>query len=460
MLGPPESTRRAHGGDAAMGAGKPPLIAGEPGEVTRELQRRTLQLEQSERRFRDVIERNADAIVVVDEIGVVRFANTAAAELFGRLREELIGRAFGFPLVAGETTELDLVSRGGPRVAEMRVVESEWEEQPAFIATLRDVTERHNAEQTARRLIREQADRAAAERAARKFRFLAESSTVLSSSLDTGATLSALARLCASEVAEWVTGYLFDAMGVLQHVEVAHRDAAQAEPLREPGKPPRRGSRVHAVVQRLREGGPLLLTETKAEDLGWLTEDEHGRKSLDALGAVSLMLVPLTARGHLLGAIALVCPASRHQFDVQDLALAEDVASRAALAIDNARLYEEARTANQTKSDLLAAISHDLRTPLSAIIGYADLLEEGIPETLSERGAPLVRRMRISAKHLTYLIDELLAFAKLDARREIQIRDIDLRDLGTETAAIVEPLAREKGLQLTVELPERPVPMR
>src|SRR5688572_30831794 len=131
--------------------------------LRRELERRTDDLRRSEARFRDVIERNADAIVVVDETGLVRFVNSAATKLFGATRQQLLDTAFGFPLVTGETTELDLPRNGDPRVAEMRVVESEWEGETACIASLRDVTERKRAEYDARELIREHAARSAAE---------------------------------------------------------------------------------------------------------------------------------------------------------------------------------------------------------------------------------------------------------------------------------------------------------
>src|SRR5688572_9316534 len=171
--------------------------------LRRELDKRTGELERSEARFRDVIESNADAIVVVDETGVVRFVNRAAIRLFDMSREQLLGSSFGFPLVTGETTELDLPRNGDPRVAEMRVVESEWEGLTACIASLRDVTERRRAERDARELIREHAARAAAEEAAQRLRFLLESSTVLASSLDYAAILSALARLCVAKIADW-----------------------------------------------------------------------------------------------------------------------------------------------------------------------------------------------------------------------------------------------------------------
>ena len=149
-------------------------LQAERARLNEELALRTRQLAESEARFRDIIERNADAIIVVDTDGVVRFANDKAAELFGKSSDLLIGHPFGFPMVAGETTELDLAADGAVRVVEMRVVESMWQADDACIATLRDVTEQKRAAQSERSLIREQAARSAAEEALRRFRFLAE----------------------------------------------------------------------------------------------------------------------------------------------------------------------------------------------------------------------------------------------------------------------------------------------
>jgi signal transduction histidine kinase len=115
-----------------------------------------------------------DGVVVVDEQGCVRFANRAAEEMFGLDEGGLVGDEFGFPIVAGVTTELDLVSRGEPCVLEMRVVETTWDDRPALLASLRDITARRRAEEERQELFRAQTARAEAERALRaRDRFLA-----------------------------------------------------------------------------------------------------------------------------------------------------------------------------------------------------------------------------------------------------------------------------------------------
>jgi signal transduction histidine kinase len=436
-------------------------LAEELQDLRRELERRTRELERSETRFRDVIERNADAIVVVDETGVVRFVNRAATKLFGASREQLVGSPFGFPLVTEETTELDLPRNGDPRVAEMRVVESEWEGRSACIASLRDVTERKRAEHDARELIREHAARAAAEEAARRLQFLLESSTLLTSSLDHEAILAALARRCVPEIADWAVVYSVDDAGLPRRLEVAHREPAKEQLLRELQRLPIDPDSAHPGLEAVRAGRPILAKTVGDELLEWVTKDPRQLEIVRELGAASFMMVPIISRDHALGAIALVSAERRRLFDEQDLALAEDIAARAALAVANARLYEEARKANKTKSDFLAVVSHDLRTPLTAIIGYVDLMEMGVPDPLPDATLQRLQRIRTSATHLQYLLNELLIFARLDAgREEVRLADVDLRNIGREAAAVAEPLALERGLRLDLDLPENPVVLR
>jgi C4-dicarboxylate-specific signal transduction histidine kinase len=105
-------------------------------------------LQASEAQFRNIIEKNADGILVVDKEGVIRFVNAAAEVLLGRPAAQLRGEYFGYPLVAGHTTEVDILHpHAAPTVAEMRVVESEWEGLPVYLASVRDITAHKALEQ-------------------------------------------------------------------------------------------------------------------------------------------------------------------------------------------------------------------------------------------------------------------------------------------------------------------------
>lgn len=119
--------------------------AGDDPSVPEEYSRK---LHASETRFYNIIEKNADGIVIVNYDGVVFFANRAASNLFDRSKEELVGSTFGYPLAGQSATELDVRQPSGEtRTAEMRVVEIEWEDEPAYLASLRDITARKQMEQ-------------------------------------------------------------------------------------------------------------------------------------------------------------------------------------------------------------------------------------------------------------------------------------------------------------------------
>jgi len=109
-------------------------------------------LKVSKRNFHNIVERSADGIVVVDGEGKVCFVNQAAATLCGQRAEEFLGKPFDFPVAAGETTEIDITGdQGETSVGEMRVVDTEWEGKPAYLALLRDITDRKRAEKEIRR---------------------------------------------------------------------------------------------------------------------------------------------------------------------------------------------------------------------------------------------------------------------------------------------------------------------
>jgi signal transduction histidine kinase len=133
-----------------------------------------------ELRLRTIIDQVADGIVIAGADGMIRFVNSSAETLFGRPADDLLGEQFGFPVVAGEATEIDVLRPDGPVViAELRAVGIDWEGEAALLISLRDITERRQAEHQARELAREQAARAAAEAAEGRYRRLAQDMTAL-----------------------------------------------------------------------------------------------------------------------------------------------------------------------------------------------------------------------------------------------------------------------------------------
>ena len=425
------------------------VLRGRLAEVQRELDRATA-------RFRDVIERNADAQIVVTPDGMIRFANHAAERLFSRPAHQLVGSHFGFPVVGGETTEVELISRGAAVSAEMRVVRTEWEGERAYLASLRDITQRKHAEMEARRLVRVEADYAAAQAAARHQAFLLESTTLLTSSLDYRQTLATLARLCTRHVADWAVVYGIDEQGLPCRVAVEHRDPAKAAVAEELCRIPIEASTAHPVLEIVKSGRPSFVREITDEQLGAMKVSPREIEIARIMGVRSWLSVPMTARGRPVGAIALV--RATHSFTEGEIAIAQDIAHRAALAVDNAVLYQEAARANQTKSDFLAVVSHDLRTPMTAIIGYSDLMLAGIPDQLPEGSREYVQRVQRAAHHLLFLLNELLEFSRLEASAvTVKSAETNVGEVVRDVAAVMEGMAGQRGIALAIDLPEQPI---
>jgi signal transduction histidine kinase len=165
------------------------------------------------------------------------------------------------------------------------------------------------------------------------------------------------------------------------------------------------------------------------------------------------MIVPMVARDRVVGAVSISSTNPERCYDENDVSLIEDLAHRAALAVDNAWLYARAQAAVQAQGDLVAMISHDLRTPLTSMLGYADLLIAGIPDPLGQGSRRQVERIRASGQHLLYLIEQLVDFAQSDPDRgstEPVMQDVDAASLLQGVADLMEPLAVERGLSLSV----------
>jgi PAS domain S-box-containing protein len=285
--------------------------------------------------------------------------------------------------------------------------------------------------------------------AATRARFLAEAGQVLASSLDYEDTLTAVVRLAVPRIADWCTMHVVDDSGEFRRLEVAHADPRRLAAALEYEKLyPQRQDETSAVYRVIRSGNPELLADVTDELLAAAARTEDQLARLRSLGFRSAIVVPLIAHERTLGALTLIAAESARRYTEQDLETAQELARRAALAIDTARLYNEAHEASQAKSQFIAVMSHELRTPLNAVIGYTELLEGGIPGPLNEKQLAHIGRIRTGAWILTQTIDEILTFSRVDAGREVaHPHQIALTQVLNEAALLVEPTAVAKGLR-------------
>jgi PAS domain S-box-containing protein len=194
-------------------------------------------------------------------------------------------------------------------------------------------------------------------RAADSMRFLAEAGALLASaSLDYEATLAALSRLAVPRLADWCAVEIANDDGTTRQLGVAHVDPDKvryAEELRK-RYPPRPEDR-HGALEVIRTGKAEFLPDIPDELLVAGSRDAEHLRIARELGLRSAMILPLTARGRTLGALSLVNAESRRRFTQEDFTLAEQLAARAALAVDNARLYREAVQAQERFRSLITA---------------------------------------------------------------------------------------------------------
>ncbi|MDC0742540.1 sensor histidine kinase [Polyangium mundeleinium] len=276
-------------------------------------------------------------------------------------------------------------------------------------------------------VVEEQKARAAAERAEQRMKFLATASEILSESLDFSTRFAALARLCVQSMADWCVIDVVGEGGVVQRLGGAHREPGSEALLRqlEEQYAPDATS-PHPAAEVLRTGKPMLLPLLTDELLrAHAVDDEHARL-IRALGTCSAMAVPLSIRGQTLGVLSLGCAAPGRHYSTADLELATELARRAAISIDNARLYRDAQGAIRLRDEILSIASHELNTPMTSLKLDVQTLKRVTAQS-GEALPPSLTRVERQVKKLARLIEELLDVTRITTgRMHLQIEDVDL----------------------------------
>jgi PAS domain S-box-containing protein len=299
-------------------------------------------------------------------------------------------------------------------------------------------------------------------RAEQEQHLLADAGRVLSSSLDYRATLANICKLLVPIFADWCALDLLDRNGQVRHLEVAHVDPAKVEFAREYRRrfPAHPDDRV-GLMRVIRTGSPEFYPEVSDEHLAMGARDPEELRLLRELGPRSVIIVPLKARGRPLGALTVVTAESARRYTEEDLHVALELGSRAALAVDNARLFEEAREAvsqreealnelranDRRKDEFLAMLAHELRNPLAAIGNAVEFQGESNPNHEQiEWSLEVIGRQ---VKHLTRLIDDLLDVSRI-TQGKIQLRKAKIDAFPVLQSALqsVQPSIQERAHQI------------
>lgn len=419
-----------------------------------------------------IVDIAADAIIALDDgFRIVRF-NRGAEQIFGWTEAEMLGQPLDrlLPMASravhrghvrtfaeGPTDARRMADRrqiagmrrnGEQFPAEASIARVTLDGERTFMVTLRDVSERRRVEE--------------------RQKLLATAGWVLAASLDVESTMATIAELPVPLLGEWSLLELLLPDGTIRRAAGTHADALRHDDV---------ANLVSRAPMALSEE-PLALSagriahETEAQRIadvsGWLAAnfpEAATRVRVESLGASAVLLVPLRAGGRAIGALHLVRtkPGARHA--PEEVQVADQFAGLAALALENARLYQEARLAVRERDEMLAIVSHDLRNPVNAIVMLtgavlsrnvdASVADDEVPASLIGRGE--VEAVRSAARQADDLIQDLQDVSRISAGRlRVDRRRMPSAELLKDVADMFAPVMQNGGVRLTREFADTP----
>lgn len=386
-------------------------------DITQRKQAETA-LREREAQLSSIFQTIPDGIAILDSTGQITAANKAAERILRLTRSEIIERGYndpswfittvdGHPFPEEELPFARVMQTGEPvygiehgishadgtrRILSINAspLFDEEGETINVIAALSDITERKQTEEERVQLVQEQAARAVAENSQQKSAFLAEVSAVLSSSLEYEQTLQSVAKLAVPYFADWCSVDLLNDDRTIGRVAVAHSDPEKVKFGWELAQRfPRHLDDEYGIAKVIQTGQVEIAIEITDEQLVAAVQNAEYLEILRGIGLKSCIIAPLQARGRVLGSITFVFTESDRHYRLEDIALAEDLAQRAAIAIDNARLYNETQQAKLAAELAANRTARLLRvmTALSESLTSAQVAQVIIEQGMSALGA-------------------------------------------------------------------------
>lgn len=325
-----------------------------------------------------------------------------------------------------------------------------------------DISDRKRLEEERNQLLQqEQAARIRAELAEQRAAFLQEASAVLASSLNYNTTLARVAQLTIPVLADFCLIHKLEDNGQLQPVAAVHRNPEQQAVVNELGHYCQT-SILHSpclLAQVLQTNSPQLIEEWTDAFARAAVQDDRLRELYRQLGARSVMVLPLKVQERVFGTLLLAISSSDRCYTDADFFLAIDLAQRAAIAIDNAQLHQQALEAHRIKDEFLMTLSHELRSPINAILGWANILRnQRLDERVVQQALETIER---KARAQAQIIYDLLAMAQIvTGRMQLNPVWVDFASIVEVAIASLRVAIETKSIQLEVSLNSETGPLR
>jgi PAS domain S-box-containing protein len=400
-----------------------------------------------------LVESCDDAIISKDLSGDITSWNRAAERMFGYSGREAIGRSIRMIIPEDRLAEEDDVLariRRGETVQHFETVRRR--KDGTEVAVSLTISPIHNASGAITGASKIARDISEQKQVSQRAAFLAEVATVLAGSLEYLTTLKTLANLAVPSIADWCAVDIITDDRKLERLAVAHVDPAKIDLARTIRSRYEDPSSPYSATYVVRTGTPGMVKEVTDDMIVASAQgDEERIATLRSLGLRSYIIVPLTARGRTLGALTLATAESGRLYSDDDFRFAQDVAFRAAIAVDNARAYQDAQAANRLKDEFLATLSHELRTPLNAILGYARLLQSGM--IAADKHAQALRTVERNAASLNQIVEDILDVSRIVAGKiRLNIQPVDLPAVVSNAVETVMPAADAKQIRVQMIL--------
>jgi PAS domain S-box-containing protein len=416
--------------------------------------------ERERSRLAAIVESSDDAIIEMDLAGTIVAWNQAAERMYGYAGAEVIGQSIRLVVPRDrqdeESAVLDRIARG-EHVTHFETVRCR-KDGTCFPASL-SLSPIRDAKGTvigAAKIARDITER---QRASQQAALLAEVGAVLAGSLEYETTLKTVANMAVPAIADWCAVDILTTERTLERLAVAHIDPAKLDLARTVRSRYEDPHSPYSPASVVRTGTPAIVKEISDDMIVAAARGDDERIGLvRSLGMRSYMVVPLTAHGRTFGALTFATAESGRVYGDDDFRFAQDVAFRAALAVDNARAYGEAETANRLKDEFLATLSHELRTPLNAILGYSRLLQSGM--MTADKHTQALNTVARNATALNQIVGDILDVSRIiSGKIRLDVQAVDLPRVVSDAVDTLRPAADAKQIRLQTILDPRAAPI-
>ena len=402
-----------------------------------------------------IVESSNDAIIGNDLEGKIISWNRGAERLYGYSEEEILGQSLSILVPPDHDDELPSIIhrlREGERIDQFETTRLRKDGGRVDVSlTVSPIVDEEGRVVGASKIAR---DITAMRRHQQTLRFLADVSRIMGQLLDVDSTLQKVANLAVPHVADWCAVHIADAQGEPQQVTVAHADHDKvhlAEELYRSYPPSAESS--HGMRQVMRSGRSVLVAEVTEEMLRTIARDEQHLEILRQLKPRSYACVPLKTAQTVFGTMTFVFSESGRQYTAEDLAMVEDLAQRAGIALENARLYYKVREADRRKDEFLAMLSHELRNPLAPLRSGLEMLAMDPGEHQDT-----LKVMQEQVELVVRLVDDLLDVSRImQGKIDLRKSPCEVAPLIHRTVDTIRALIAAREQQLHLSIPSEPI---